>query len=348
MTSREIVLKTLNFKKPTRVPRQLWSLPWAEMSCPDTISLLKSDYPADIINSPAFLEVQPITEGDAYTIGTYVDEWGCVFTQRENCFIGEVKYPISTAEDYGDFNDHVHIPVEWLSADISQVNNFCRDTSKFVLAGCCPRPFERMQFIRGTEQFLVDLMLQEEGMFKAMEKLHEFYKQLLSHWAASEVDGLMIMDDWGSQQSLLVNPELWRSLFKPMYREYAEIAKKYGKKLFMHSDGYILDIYPDLIEIGVDAVNSQIFCMGVEQLSQFAGKITFWGEIDRQYTLSRGSLKDVEESVKRVYTHLYKDGGCIAQCEFGPGALGENVVHVFKTWDNIEKIERKEEIEGII
>ncbi len=68
-----------------------------------------------------------------------------------------------------------------------------------------------------------------------------------------------------------------------------EIAHAAGKKLFMHSDGHILAIYPDLVEIGIDAVNSQIFCMGVEKLAPFAGRITFWGEIDRQHLLAHAT-----------------------------------------------------------
>jgi len=56
-----------------------------------------------------------------------------------------------------------------------------------------------------------------------------------------------------------------------------------GKKIFMHSDGHTLDIYPDMVELELDAFNSQIFCMGVQELAPFAGKITFWGEIDRQH-----------------------------------------------------------------
>ena len=80
--------------------------------------------------------------------------------------------------------------------------------------------------------------------------------------------------------------ELWRRIFKPLYREYAAVARHFRKKIFIHSDGLILDILGDLFEIGYDAVNSQIFCMGIDRLRSFRGKITFWGEIDRQRTSS--------------------------------------------------------------
>ena len=71
----------------------------------------------------------------------------------------------------------------------------------------------------------------------------------------------------------------------PLYRDYIEIAHGRARKIFMHSDGHTLAIYPDLLELGLDAINSQPFCMGVEHLAPYAGRITFWGEIDRQHLL---------------------------------------------------------------
>jgi hypothetical protein len=103
----------------------------------------------------------------------------------------------------------------------------------------------------------------------------------------------------------------------------------------MHSDGYTLDIIPHLIELGVDAANLQIFCIGLDKLRRFRGKITFWGEIDRQYLLARASEDEVEQAVVAVKDALWDNGGCIAQCEFGAGAKPENVYKVFETWDRL-------------
>ena len=103
----------------------------------------------------------------------------------------------------------------------------------------------------------------------------------------------------------------------------------------MHSDGHTLAIYPDLIELGLDAFNSQLFCMGVENLEKYKGKITFWGEIDRQHLLPHGTEKDIEDAVRLVHDTLWDNGGCIAQCEFGPAGNPRNVRKVFETWDRI-------------
>lgn len=99
----------------------------------------------------------------------------------------------------------------------------------------------------------------------------------------------------------------------------------------MHSDGNILAIYPHLVELGLDAINSQVFCIGLDNLAPFRGKITFWGEMDRQYLLSRGTVTDVDADVRRMRDALWADGGCVAQCEFGAGAKSENVRRVFAT-----------------
>ena len=103
----------------------------------------------------------------------------------------------------------------------------------------------------------------------------------------------------------------------------------------MHSDGNILRIIPRLIDLGLDAVNSQLFCMGVENLAPYRGKITFWGEIDRQHLLPEGSEADIDRAVAQVYRTLWQDGGCIAQCEFGPGAKPENVYRVYRAWEQV-------------
>ena len=71
--------------------------------------------------------------------------------------------------------------------------------------------------------------------------------------------GLMFMDDWGAQNDLLISPVRWRKLFKPLYKDYIDIVHHHDKKAFMHSDGNILRVLPDLIELGLDAINSQIF-----------------------------------------------------------------------------------------
>ncbi|MCK7482720.1 MAG: hypothetical protein M0C28_40560 [Candidatus Moduliflexus flocculans] len=131
-------------------------------------------------------------------------------------------------------------------------------------------------------------------------------------------------------------PALWREMFKPLYRDYVEIAHRHGKYAFMHSDGHIAAILPDLVEIGLDALNAQLFTMDVDgdRPASSPGSSTFWGEVDRQHLLPYGSAGGA--SRRRCGGSgraLWREGGVIAQCEFGIGARPENVAAVFDAWD---------------
>jgi len=338
MTSKEIVLQTIEFRnKEQRVPRQLWSLPWAHDHYPEMMKRLHTEFEWDFSGPAAILKQSGVSKGDPYVVGEYIDEWGCVFTNIHKGVIGEVKHPLITDEDWKDVSK-VHFPEEWLSFDIGQVNSECEKLQdKFLTGGCCPRPFEQLQFIRGTVNLYMDLMDPSEGMIEFMKRMHDFYCRLLEKWAKTDVDALNMMDDWGSQNDLLIHPDLWDEYFKPMYRDYIQIAHAHGKKMFMHSDGHILRIIPKLIDLKLDVLNSQIFCMGLENLEQFAGKITFWGEIDRQHLLAEATLEEIDQAVEKVYRTLWRDGGCIAQCEFGPGGNPDNVYRVFEKWTQLRE-----------
>jgi hypothetical protein len=336
MTSRELVSKTLDFGSPERIPRQLWLLPWAEIRYPSESAMIRERYPDDIVQSPPFFKTPLRTRGREYEPGVFVDEWGCRFENRQRGVIGEVRDPL--LKDWKDL-DSVRPPVERLSVDVRKVDGFCASTEAFVLARTGVRPFEQLQFLRGPANLFLDLASPPDELLSLIERIHGFYREEMELWAGTAVDALFFADDWGSQTSLLVSPALFRRLFLPLYRDYADIARRSGKRLFMHTDGNVTDILADLVEIGVDAVNSQLFCMDIEELGRrFAGKITFWGEIDRQHLLAFGTPGDIRAAVERVAGALYREGGVIAQCEFGVGALPENVAAVFEAWNNLKPL----------
>ncbi|MDP8219945.1 MAG: uroporphyrinogen decarboxylase family protein [Candidatus Stygibacter frigidus] len=202
-------------------------------------------------------------------------------------------------------------------------------------ANICPRPWERYQFIRGSQNSYLDILFPDQGFRQLLQKINDFYLKELEIWVHSKVDAIGFMDDWGAQNALLIDPEMWRYYFKPIYKQYCEMAHAEGKFVFMHSDGYIQDIIPDLIEIGVDALNSQLFCMDLDKVAQIGkGKITFWGEIDRQHILPD---EDPQAGINAVHTIAEKlylpSGGIIAQLEFGAGANPETVKAVYTEWN---------------
>ncbi len=323
-SSREIVRRCLTFDTPERVPIDLWPLPCAAMRYPAEMAGLLADYPGDLATAPA--PFRPLkTRGDMFAVGAYTDEWGCEFLNLHAGVIGEVKNPI--VAELADWERAV--PPEELiptgaarRAAIAEINAFCRGTEKFVTAGACPRPWERYQFLRGTENAMMDMMLREPGVDELFARMNDFFRRQLEFWAETEVDALIFMDDWGSQNALLIPPAVWRERFKPVYREYCEIARAAGKFIFMHSDGCIQEIYPDLVEIGVSALNSQLFCMDIDALAAVArGKIAFWGEIDRQHIMSSPDPEAGRRAVRLLREKLWLPaGGVFCQMEIGPGA----------------------------
>lgn len=338
-TPREIVKAALTFQNPPRVPRNLWTLPWAEKRYAKELAALRTEFPDDFAFAPPAGLPSPLKRGDPYCVGESVDDWGAVFTNIHDGIHGEVKHPVLT----GDAPDATTIrpPVENLPADPAKardmVNRFCAGTDKFVFAGCLPRPWERYQFLRGTENSLMDVMMPEEGMDACLKVIHDHYMRELEFWVSTDVDAIFFMDDWGSQNQLLIPPPIWRQLFKPLYTDYCALAHAHGKFAFMHSDGYIAEVYDDLVEAGIDAQNSQLFVMDMADLAKrVKGKITFWGEMDRQHILTSADPEVGRRGVRKVVEHLYDPkGGVIAQLEFGPGSLPETVRAVYDEWSKV-------------
>jgi len=334
LNARERVAKILNFEEADRLPRNLWTLPAIPMFRQNELDEVNRMFEFDISSPDYTYGAGKRFAGAANQTGHYTDAWGSVWYAAESGVAGEVKrYPLA---DWSAL-DHYELPWELLDeADLSRVSESCKQSDKFILAGTETRPFERMQFLRGTENLFMDLASSEPEAYKLRDMLHEFFVREITMWAQTDVDGISFMDDWGTQRSLLISPELWRKFYKPLYKEYCDIIRGHHKYAFFHSDGNIEAIYPDLIEIGVNAVNSQLFCMDIERLGElYAGKIVFWGEIDRQRILPFGTARDVKNAVDRAAKALLRQGrtGVIAQCEWGKNDSIENIKAVFEQWN---------------
>jgi len=339
-TSRELVRRALTFDYPERLPRETWYLPWVQKHRREGLERLLATYPSDFAGAPGSYRASPRARGDMFAVGTYVDEWGCVWENIHEGVVGEVKDPI--LPDLNDWRS-VKPPWEVLPEDLGKardgVNRFCATTDKFVRGGCCPRPWERYQFLRGSQNAFYDVMDPDQGTRDLLRLIHEYYLRELEFWCSTEVDAVNFMDDWGAQAQLLVPPRVWRDLFKPLYRDYCAMAHAAGKLVFMHSDGHIQEVYPDLVDIGVDALNSQLFCMDMAELGRVAkGKLTFWGEIDRQHIMPSPDPRSGRQAVRQVARHLYDPaGGIIAEFELSPGSNPDVGMAIYDEWEAVHR-----------
>ena len=335
MTPRERVVRTLTFQPVDRPPRQLWTVPGIHIEQPDAYAAFLKQYPSDMVGPVGGYARAKRARG-VMGEASYTDAWGCEFQVLERGIVGEVKKPLF-GEGYDDL-DAYEAPYEILEGvDLGAIALGCAETDHFVLTGTETRPFERLQFLRGTENVFIDLAMEEPGLFVLLDKLHAFFVQEMRLWASSAVDGVSFMDDWGTQISLLISPAMWRRIFKPLYKEYVDILHAAGKFAFFHSDGFIEDIFPDLVEIGIDAINSQLFCMDIEKLgAEYAGKVAFWGELDRQGVLHFGTGEEVRRDVNRYVRALCPQGqktGIFAQCSWSLGDPMSNFFDAFDEWD---------------
>ncbi len=327
LTPRERVIRTLRFERVDRTARDVWTLPAAFFDREQALRALLAQYPTDF-GSSGFDD--PLDESPIYDPGEWTDPWGSRWTNIQAGMIGEVKQP--AIDDWSKL-DRWKPPYWALGKGFEEVNRTCAASDKFIHLGC-PRPWERLQFVRGPENAYRDLAWGVSEVRKLLEMIHDFYMRHAEQIVKTDVDALMFMDDWGSKSSLLISPRMWIEYFKPLYKDYVDLAHSHGKFAFMHSDGHIMDIYEHLIEIGVDAINSQLFTMPIEEIGRrFRGRITFWGEMDRQYILPFGTTDEVRAAVARVQRALGTvEGGVIGQAEFNKGYSLENIRAFFEAW----------------
>ena len=320
MTSRERVIQALEFKDFDRVPLEIGT----ELG----ITCFESD-----VGYPAFSYGIGSSLGTPYTKGMHTDFWGCLFEAGTDGVLGEVKSPMLYE---WSLLDSFKPPIEVLShADLSGVSKECQTSDKFMIHMWGTAPFQRIQFLRGSENVFMDLAVGNKEIFKLLEMVHEFYMTEVEMWANTDINAIHIEDDWGAQFAMLISPEMWREYFKPLYNDYCEIARKYDKYIIMHSDGHIMPIIDDLIEIGVHAINAQLDCMNVPELARLHhGKVAFWGGFDRQYLLPRGTEEEVRAEVRRIGNEFFQYGktGVIGQCYLDRGGKIENLKAVYDEW----------------
>jgi len=181
----------------------------------------------------------------------------------------------------------------------------------------------------------MDITSESPELSVLLDKLLKHKFDFIKQWLDLDIDGVIFYDDWGTNHRLMIRPLLWRKYFKPCYKKMFELVHKADKHVFFHSDGNVLDIIPDLIEIGVDALNVQVSLIGIDVLSErFGGKICFLSDIDRQRLLPFGTPKEIERHVKHIIRKLGNfNGGLIAWGEINVDVPLENAKAMLRAFN---------------
>jgi len=356
MNGRERILTALNHKEPDKVPfdlagstwtgitngayqnlrlflgkdadKPIWSDVVQQIVIPldDILEMLEVDtrglFPLTSHNWDVYDKLSDL--GDRWE---YFDEWG--FTHH---------FPKET----GHWFSLVKHPMENISPDISEINGYnwpdpsdrerikglrekalrFREQGKLVmLKGLCAGIFEMQQRFRGMSNALVDSFLYPEFSDLLIGKLAdlkiEFWRMALEE-LGDVADVIAEADDYGTQDSQLIDPDHFKQYYKPHIARIITSMKKAapGAKIMFHSCGNVRPMIIDFIEMGIDIINPvHINAFGMEpyQLKKDFGKdIVFWGGgVDTQKILPYGTVSEVKTDVKKNIDALAPGGGFV-------------------------------------
>jgi uroporphyrinogen decarboxylase len=333
LSSRERVVRAIQFQKPDCLPISHAILPSAQYSYGAALSKIINSFHEDfgwhLLPDLPRDKLPPL-----YKQGKHFDDWKTLWyvTVEGRCGI-PVRHPIKP--DLSDY-DRYRWP-DVFSAGVPKYRlysgHMAGNSNDYYARGGWIVFFEQMQQLVGFENLLIALTLGTPEVYRLRDDLLRFNLAWLDKWLASEYQGIHFADDWGSQSSLLIPPELWRSFFKPVYKEMFSKVKNRGLHVWYHSDGNIIEIIPDFIEMEVDVINCQASVMDMNQLGKFAGKIAFRTDIDRQRILPFVSPSGVKDYIFKLFHQLgTPDGGIIACGEISEDVPLENIRAMYEAF----------------
>jgi uroporphyrinogen decarboxylase len=174
--------------------------------------------------------------------------------------------------------------------------------------------FERAWTLAGMENVLM-WMVEDKGLIhRLLDVIVEFNLRVIDHVCACDVDAMLFGDDWGQQRGVIMGPKLWREFIKPRVRRMYGAVHARGKHVFIHSCGKVDELFPDLIECGVNVFNPfQPEVIDVYDVKRRYGRdLGFYGGISTQRTLPYGTAQETKDEVRRLIDAIGKDGGYIA------------------------------------
>ena len=185
---------------------------------------------------------------------------------------------------------------------------------RFVFAGIGFSVFERIWSLCGMENVLVYMLTNPIELEKLLETITEHNLRVISIMLEYDIDGIYFGDDWGQQKGMIMGPAHWRRFIKPQMKKMFELVKQAGKFAALHSCGDIGEIFPDLIEIGLDCYQTfQPEIYDIERVkSEYGNNLSFWGGISTQQLLPFATPEKTREETVRIMKVMGKNGGYIA------------------------------------
>jgi uroporphyrinogen decarboxylase len=201
---------------------------------------------------------------------------------------------------------------DWKDKGLQQI---AANPSSFSVAYLGWGLFERAWNLRGFENLLVDVIENPDFFEAALDQLMYLYLAFVEYTAELKADAILFGDDWGDQRGVIIGSKRWRQFLKPRWAQIYASVHRHGMIVMHHSCGSVADIMPDLIEIGIDVLESvqpEAAGMNPYELKQKWGdKITFWGGLGSQSILPFGSPQQIVSEVRRLRQECGRSGGYI-------------------------------------
>lgn len=170
-------------------------------------------------------------------------------------------------------------------------------------------------YLRGFETTMMDCVAEEDFYAELLDRLTELCLALVDECKDIPADAIMMGDDWGNQRGVMIGPERWRRFYKPRYARIFAAVHEQGKLAIMHCCGSAADIMGDIIEIGLDVLESvQPEAAGMNPYAlkrQWGDRITFWGGLGSQRTIPFATPVEIRAEIRRLRSEMSRGGGYI-------------------------------------
>jgi hypothetical protein len=304
MSAQSDKIKAMNFDYPEYIPITMWLLPAVWMKYRDGLSEVVRRHPILFPDEAAARDYDAV--GGTYVAGEHVDNWGCVWSNVANGMEAIVTgHPLPTRASVRTLQPPTKT-IDWMPHGFM---------------------FLRLADLRGFDEIMVDFAEEPEELQLLIDSVLAYNLQELDGILATRSDPIMTFgDDLGMQHSLPISPAKWRKYLKPCYAALYARCHAAGFSVYMHSDGHIHEIIPDLVECGVNIINPQFRANGLDNLTRVCkGKVCVALDLDRQM-FPFGSPADIDAHVREVVETLgAPEGGLWLTAECAPDVPLENI-----------------------
>ncbi|MDD2485565.1 MAG: uroporphyrinogen decarboxylase family protein [bacterium] len=265
------------------------------------------------------------------TIEYYDDEWGNIWhriigkSQK-----GEIYEP--ALSDWADLETY-KLPNLAAPERFLEAKQIFQQNPDLYHLGSLDFPFSICRYLRKLELYFQDLYLERDKIDLLHDRVTSLLEEMIFQYAKAGADGIFFAEDWGLQDRLMINPELWREIFKPLYLRLCQRAHSLNLHVLMHSCGHIGDIMDDLAEVGINCFQfDQPGLYGLERLADKLKelKICLFSPVDIQKVLPTGDRELIRSEAKKMKALFgERNGGFIARnyCDL-PG------IGVAAKWDH--------------